>query len=181
MGSRWKNMFGGLGCAAAALVAPTILGGCGNIPQMSAGTGAARFEVTDQSNKKSLTAENGASLQFPGSADVDVKVNGSPGAQKMNVLVTATVPACGTVPVPSQYATKQIVYPRTPEEEANTLVQDWPLSGWTLRLLNLCRDPFSPSFTAPYAPAGSFLLRAQVQDANGKWSESDITIEIARE
>ena len=118
-------------------------------------------------------------MQFPATSDLDVKVNGSPGAQRMNVLVSATIPACGTEPVPRKYATKQVVYQQTPEQAENTLVQDWPLSGWTLRLLNVCRDPSAPWFPVSDNPAGSFLLRAQVQDANGNWSESDLTIQIA--
>ena len=97
----------------------------------------------------------------------------------MNVLVSGTIPVCGTEPVLRQYATKQIVYQRTPEEAANSLVQDWPLSGWTLRLLNVCHDPSAPWFPVSDNPAGSFLIRAQVQDANGNWSESDLTIQIA--
>jgi hypothetical protein len=181
MGSRGKGMFGGLACSAVAFVAPVILGGCDLLPQMYSGTASAQFQVTNQTDKTSSTAENGAALQFPGSADVDVKVNAAQGAQRMNVLVTGTVPACGTAPVPADYATKKIVYPLSPEQAANTLVQDWPLSGWTLRLLNLCSDPSSPSYPAPYNPAGSFLIRAQVQDANGNWTESDLTIQIAAE
>jgi hypothetical protein len=179
MGSRGNSMFGGLGCAAVALVAPIILGACSLVPQMNAGTGSARFEVIDEANKRSSTAENGTALQFPATSALDVKVNGSPGAQRMNVLVSATIPACGTEPVPRRYATKQVVYQRTPEEAANSLVQDWPLSGWTLKLLNVCHDPASHWFPTADTPAGSFLLRAQVQDANGNWSESDLTIEIA--
>jgi len=179
MGSRGRSMFGGLVCAAVALAAPVVLGACSLVPQMNSGTGSARFEVIDQSTKRSATAENGTAVQFPATSDLDVKVNGSPGAQRMNVLVSATIPACGTEPVPKPYATKQIVYQQTPEQAANTLVQDWPLSGWTLRLLNVCRDPSAPWFPTADNPAGSFLLRAQVQDANGNWSESDLTIQIA--
>ena len=114
MGARGNSMFGGFGCAAVALVVPVILGGCNLVPQMSAGTGSAQFTVVDQSTKRSSAAENGASLQFPASSALDVKVNGSPGAQRMNVLVSATIPACGTEPVPARYGTKQIVYPETP-------------------------------------------------------------------
>ena len=178
---RSRNMFGGPGCAAVVLAAPIILGGCNLVPQMSGGTGSAQFQVIDQTTKRSTTAENGAALQFPASSALDVKVNGSPGAQSMNVLVTGTIPACATVPVPAKYATKQIVYGQTPEEAANTLVQDWPLSGWTLRLLNICQDPYAPWFPVRDNPGGTFLLRAQVQDANGNWSESDLTIQIAEE
>jgi hypothetical protein len=179
MGSRRKSMFGGFGCAAIALVAPVLLGGCGLVPQVNTGTGSAQFVVSDQSGRRFTAAENGAALQFPATSALDVKVNGSAGAQQMNVLVSATIPACGTEPVPGRYATKQVVYQQSPEQAANTLVQDWALSGWTLKLLNVCHDPASPWFPAADTPAGSFLLRAQVQDANGNWSESDLTIEIA--
>ena len=181
MGPRSRSIFRGLACAVVAVAAPAVLAGCGALPQFSTGTGSARFQVTDETSKTSSTPENGASLQFPASSALDVKVNGSAGAQRMDVLVTGTVPACGSVPVPSKYSVKQIVYPTTPDEAANTLVQDWPLSGWTLRLLNLCQDPALPSFPARYSPAGSFLIRAQVQDASGNWSESDLTIHIAAE
>ena len=176
MGLRPRTLFSGLGCAAA-----VMLGGCSLVPQMNAGTGSAQFQVIDQTSKRTTTAEGGAALQFPATSNLDVKVNGSPGAQRMNVLVTGTIPACGTQPVPAKYATKQIVYQQSPEAAANTLAQDWPLSGWTLKLLNVCHDPATPWFPAADNPGGSFLLRAQVQDANGNWSESDLTIQVAGE
>ena len=176
---RRQNLRRGLVGVAIASMACAVVAGCALVPQMGAGTAAAQFEVTDLSNKTTVRPQGGTALQFPASSAPEVKVVGTSGAQRMDVFVTATVPACGTQPVPAAYATKQVVFPRTPAEQANVLTQDWPLSGWTLKLMGLCKDPSSPAYPAPDSPAGSFLIRAQVQDAAGKWSESDLTIQIA--
>ena len=179
--TNWRAWRKGIAHASVVGVASVAAAGCGVFSPQNTGAASAQFEITNLSDpgRRAVTAQNGASLQFPASSNLDVKVNaaGSPGALSMHVFVTAFVSSCGDQQIPNRYAGKQIEYPHT-ETQATALVQDWPLSGWTLRLLGICRDPSSPAYPSRDEPPGSFLIRAQVQDAAGNWSEAGVAIHI---
>ena len=166
------------------LVAAAILGGCNAGPRPIAGGASVRFDVTDLGNRQSspVTAQNGAVLEFPAWFSIDVKVVGtaSPRAQRLRVMTTSYIPECNGEPVPDPYRTKLIVFPDavTSTAGSNDLIQNWPLSTRTLINLGLCHDASQPWYPSIVPLMGSFLIRAQVQDADGAWSESDLTIRV---
>jgi hypothetical protein len=170
--------------AAGTLVAAAILGGCNAGTKPVAGGASVRFEVTDVRHDRGspVIAQNGATLDFPALFSIDVNVVGldSPGAQRLRVMTTAYIPECNGEPVPKPYRTKLIVFPDavTSSASSNGLVQHWPLSTRTLMDLGLCHDASQPWYPSSVAPTGILMIRAQLQDADGAWSESDLTIRV---
>jgi len=166
-----------------------ILAGCHPAPAPIARGGSIRFEVTDLSKPRevsTVTAQNGAVIDYSTLFAVRVRVIGTgvPGARALRVRTTAYTPYCYQYSVPKPYRTKRIVFPDGVASAFGQygLVQDWPLSSDTLIRLAVCQDAARPWYPWPWreAPPALILMRAQVQDANGTWTESDLTIRISR-